>query len=143
MENVPSVFDLTLMFLLLMIVYAPPLSSSPGRPARIHPPASTQRRSAESCRSGSSYERERFCPGPTRTFPRRPDAAHRGYLLLNEIEERRQFLAEMAALGQEKQYVDIINTEISQRTWRTELDAVETPEKGAAERKRRTSCCSI
>lgn len=34
--------------------------------------------------------------------------------VLNEIEERRQFLADMAALGQEKQYINIINIEISQ-----------------------------
>ncbi|XP_017272513.1 UPF0193 protein EVG1 isoform X2 [Kryptolebias marmoratus] len=133
-------------------IYAPPLSSSPGRPARIHPPASTQRRSAESCRSGSSYERERFCPGPTRDLEREkrrlqnilatgeeepestkpprttsggepgaPEEIDRCQEVLNEIEERRQFLAEMAALGQEKQYVDIINTEISQRLRELEL----------------------
>uniref|UniRef100_A0A665VR89 Uncharacterized protein n=1 Tax=Echeneis naucrates TaxID=173247 RepID=A0A665VR89_ECHNA len=35
--------------------------------------------------------------------------------VLNEIEERRQFLADMASLGQEKQYTNIINTEISQK----------------------------
>uniref|UniRef100_A0A8C6L6L0 Uncharacterized protein n=1 Tax=Nothobranchius furzeri TaxID=105023 RepID=A0A8C6L6L0_NOTFU len=34
--------------------------------------------------------------------------------VLNEIEERRQFLADMAALGQEDRYADMINTEISQ-----------------------------
>lgn len=33
---------------------------------------------------------------------------------MGEIEERRQFLADMAALGQGKKYVNIINTEISQ-----------------------------
>ena len=35
-------------------------------------------------------------------------------VVLNEIEERRQFLRDMAALGQEKQYISIINSEISQ-----------------------------
>lgn len=34
--------------------------------------------------------------------------------VLNEIQERRQFLEDMASLGQEKDYIDIINTEISQ-----------------------------
>nr|XP_057945026.1 UPF0193 protein EVG1 [Doryrhamphus excisus] len=35
--------------------------------------------------------------------------------VLDEIEERRQFLADMASVGQEKQYIHIINTEISQK----------------------------
>uniref|UniRef100_A0A3B4FCH4 Uncharacterized protein n=1 Tax=Pundamilia nyererei TaxID=303518 RepID=A0A3B4FCH4_9CICH len=34
--------------------------------------------------------------------------------VLNEIQERQQFLEDMASLGQEKDYIDIINTEISQ-----------------------------
>lgn len=34
--------------------------------------------------------------------------------VLDEIKERRQFLADMASLGQEKKYINIINTEISQ-----------------------------
>uniref|UniRef100_A0A8C5DM48 Uncharacterized protein n=2 Tax=Gouania willdenowi TaxID=441366 RepID=A0A8C5DM48_GOUWI len=40
---------------------------------------------------------------------------------LNEIEERRQFLADMASLGQEGPYIDIINTEISQKLRELEL----------------------
>lgn len=36
------------------------------------------------------------------------------FAVLGEIEERRQFLADMASLGQAKKYVNIINTEISQ-----------------------------
>uniref|UniRef100_A0A4W6BQF9 Uncharacterized protein n=1 Tax=Lates calcarifer TaxID=8187 RepID=A0A4W6BQF9_LATCA len=43
--------------------------------------------------------------------------------VLDEIEERRQFLADMASLGQEKQYINIINTEISQKI--RELEALE------------------
>lgn len=35
-------------------------------------------------------------------------------LVLDEIEERRQFLADMASLGQEKKYIHIITAEISQ-----------------------------
>lgn len=34
--------------------------------------------------------------------------------VLNEIQERQQFLEDMASLGQEKDYINIINTEISQ-----------------------------
>lgn len=36
------------------------------------------------------------------------------FVVLDEIEERRQFLADMASLGQVKQYINLINTEISQ-----------------------------
>lgn len=36
------------------------------------------------------------------------------FVVLDEIEERRQFLADMASLGQAKQYINLINTEISQ-----------------------------
>uniref|UniRef100_A0A3Q1HSA0 Uncharacterized protein n=1 Tax=Acanthochromis polyacanthus TaxID=80966 RepID=A0A3Q1HSA0_9TELE len=105
-----------------------------------------QKRSAESCRSGNSYMREKFRPGPTRDLEkekrrlqnilatgkeeasaasphkaparRDPEASEeedRCQEVLNEIEERRQFLVDMASLGQEKNYIDIINTEISQK----------------------------
>ncbi|XP_076001446.1 UPF0193 protein EVG1 isoform X2 [Genypterus blacodes] len=107
-------------------------------------PAKPQRRSAESCQSGNSYIREKFRPLPTRdlekekrrlqnilatgqeepkdTFSRHvpnPEVAEeerdRHQEVLDEIEERRQFLADMAALGQEKRYFHIINAEISQK----------------------------
>ena len=35
-------------------------------------------------------------------------------LVVEEIEERRQFLADMSALGQEKLYHNLISTEIAQ-----------------------------
>ncbi|XP_057700369.1 UPF0193 protein EVG1 isoform X3 [Corythoichthys intestinalis] len=41
--------------------------------------------------------------------------------VLDEIEERRQFLADMASLGQEKQYIHMINTEISQKIRELEM----------------------
>lgn len=109
-------------------------------------PCLSQKRSAESCRSGNSYMREKFHPGPTRDLEkekrrlqnilatgkeensavsshkapacRDPEVSEEDdrYLeVLNEIEERRQFLADMASLGQETNYIDIINTEISQK----------------------------
>ncbi|KAM9817759.1 UPF0193 protein EVG1 isoform 3-T3 [Syngnathus typhle] len=43
-------------------------------------------------------------------------------VVLDEIRERRQFLADMASLGQDKQYIHIINTEISQKI--RELEAL-------------------
>ncbi|KAG7214521.1 hypothetical protein INR49_023036 [Caranx melampygus] len=79
---------------------ASPSQPKPRKSAQKHLPAKPQRRSAESCRSGNSYIREKFHPALT---------------ILDEIEERRQFLADMASLGQEGQYIYIINSEISQR----------------------------
>ncbi|XP_013856576.1 UPF0193 protein EVG1 [Austrofundulus limnaeus] len=123
----------------------PSASSSWSKPARVSLPAKTQRRSAESCRSGNSYEREMFRPGPTRDLekekrrlqnvmstgkesspePLKPENTtediDRYQEVLNEIEERQQFLADMAALGQEQQYVHIINAEISQNIHELEL----------------------
>ncbi|XP_019939826.2 UPF0193 protein EVG1 [Paralichthys olivaceus] len=113
----------------------------PGRP---------QRRSAEACCSGNSYTRERFRPAPTRdlekekrrlqnimaTGEEEPTSApshstcwspevmeerDQYQEVLDEIEERRHFLADMASLGQEKQYIHIINHEISQKIRELEL----------------------
>ncbi|XP_045903453.1 UPF0193 protein EVG1 isoform X1 [Micropterus dolomieu] len=109
-------------------------------------PSKPQKRSAESCRSGNSYVREKFQPGPIRDLEkekrrlqsilatgeeeptaasyqnvptcRNPGAAEgrdRYQEVLDEIKDRRQFLEDMTSLGQEKQYISIINTEISQR----------------------------
>ncbi|XP_061534646.1 UPF0193 protein EVG1 [Phycodurus eques] len=41
--------------------------------------------------------------------------------VLDEIEERRQFLSYMASLGQDKQYIHTINTEISQKIRELEM----------------------
>ncbi|XP_026215214.1 UPF0193 protein EVG1 isoform X2 [Anabas testudineus] len=127
-----------------------------------------QRRSAESCRSGNSYVREKFCPGPTRDLekekrrlqnilstghnkpPSSPNAAchnlelseerDRYQEVLDEIEERRQFLADMASLGQEKKYINIINTEISQKIRELEtLDKARSSKKDAPPSERKES----
>ncbi|XP_060941386.1 UPF0193 protein EVG1 [Limanda limanda] len=114
----------------------------PGRP---------QRRSAEACSSGNSYSREEFRPSPTRDLDKEkrrlqnimatgeeeptsssstnvptrwtPEVEEKDQYqeVLDEIEERRQFLADMASLGQEKQYIHIINTEISQKIRELEI----------------------
>uniref|UniRef100_A0A3P9JUT5 Uncharacterized protein n=1 Tax=Oryzias latipes TaxID=8090 RepID=A0A3P9JUT5_ORYLA len=48
--------------------------------------------------------------------PKTPEAENPGAPeeLLHEIEARRQFLADMEALGQEREYISIIDAEISQ-----------------------------
>ncbi|KAL6110530.1 uncharacterized protein ACO6RY_19594 [Pungitius sinensis] len=122
-----------------------------------------QRRSAEACRSGNSYVREKYHPGPLRDLEKEkrrlqnilatgkeeptpasynnvptcsnPEVAEqkdRYQEVLDEIEERRQFLADMSSLGEEKKYVNIINTEISQRIRELRvLDKARSPKKGA------------
>ncbi|XP_063333392.1 UPF0193 protein EVG1 [Pelmatolapia mariae] len=129
-----------------------PAQSSPGKSVQKHWPVHTQKRTAEACRSGNSYEREKFRPGPTRDLEKEktklqnifahgteqpgagssqkppqhqssevPKKMDRYQEVLNEIQERRQFLEDMASLGQEKDYIDIINTEISQKLRELEI----------------------
>ncbi|KAG8015116.1 UPF0193 protein EVG1-like protein, partial [Nibea albiflora] len=117
-------------------------------------PGKPQKRSAETCRSGSNYTREKFRPGPIRDLEKEkrrlqnilatgkdePTPASSENVptrrneevekdkdqfqeVLDEIQERRQFLEHMASLGQEKKYIDIINTEISQKI--RELEVLE------------------
>lgn len=120
---------------------ASPSQPKPSKSAQRNLPAKPQRRSAESCRSGNSYVREKFRPAPTRDLEKEkrrlqnilatgqeepppdvftccePEVKERDRYqeVLDEIEERRQFLADMASLGQDEQYIYIINSEISQR----------------------------
>ncbi|XP_032913364.1 UPF0193 protein EVG1 isoform X3 [Catharus ustulatus] len=79
-------------------------------------PARPLLRPAKVCRAGDAYTREKFKPQPT---------------LVNEIQERREFLAEMEALGQGKKYQGIILTEISQK-----LHEMETIDKKRSEEMR-------
>ncbi|RVE75687.1 hypothetical protein OJAV_G00001400 [Oryzias javanicus] len=118
-------------------------SFSPAKQAVKQQTFRPQRRTAEACRSANSYVREKFCPGPTRDMeeekrrlqnilatgkvetpvspPETPAAKdpevseERFEEVLREIEERRQFLTDMEALGQEREYVGIINVQISQK----------------------------
>ncbi|XP_056890452.1 UPF0193 protein EVG1 isoform X1 [Takifugu flavidus] len=157
----------------LPLTFDPPLPAPPREPKTVQrcPSARPQRRSAEACRRGDAYVRERFCPGPTSRFPklwpscpsarkfkrsslflgdvekekrrlqnimstgqeepapvssgRGPDpdtgGGDRFQEVLGEIEERRRFLADMASLGQGKKYINIINTEISQKIQELEM----------------------
>uniref|UniRef100_A0A4W5MNY9 Si:dkey-43k4.3 n=1 Tax=Hucho hucho TaxID=62062 RepID=A0A4W5MNY9_9TELE len=107
-------------------------------------PAKPLRRTADNCSSGDNYTRERFRPRATRdlekekrrlqnilaTGQEEPRPSHPRNIsldqgpeeerdlfqeVLDEIEERKEFLEEMTALGKGKQYHNIINTEISQK----------------------------
>ncbi|XP_072539545.1 UPF0193 protein EVG1 [Salminus brasiliensis] len=112
--------------------------------------ARPQRRSAEQCRAGGNYTRERFRPSAARDPEKekrrlqsilatgqeepQPSLPHpqpskragetqtdRFQEVLEEIEERRQFLEEMSALGRGHHYHHIINSEISQKIRELEL----------------------
>ncbi|XP_056101084.1 UPF0193 protein EVG1 isoform X2 [Rhinichthys klamathensis goyatoka] len=101
------------------------------------------RRSAERCSAGDNYKREKFQPSATRDLEkekrrlqnvlstgkkdagpthsqrdsteRREQQIDRFQEVLDEIEDRRQFLEEMMTLGKGDQYQHLINTEISQK----------------------------
>ncbi|XP_016378991.1 UPF0193 protein EVG1 [Sinocyclocheilus rhinocerous] len=102
-----------------------------------------QRRSAERCRAGDNYKREQFKPKPIRDLEkekrqlqnlfstgqkdvgpthsqrdsteRKEQQIDRFQEVLDDIEERRQFLEDMMAVGKGHQYQHLINTEISQK----------------------------
>ncbi|XP_059427289.1 UPF0193 protein EVG1 [Carassius carassius] len=102
-----------------------------------------ERRSAERCSAGDNYKREQFKPrairdqekekrqlqnlfstgqkdvGPTHSqrdsTERKEKQIDRFQEVLDEIEERKQFLEDMTALGKGHQYQQLINTEISQK----------------------------
>ncbi|KAG9277475.1 UPF0193 protein EVG1 [Astyanax mexicanus] len=124
----------------------PQPSLSKGRALSVRP----QRRSAEQCSAGDNYTRERFQPSAARDLekekrrlqnifatgqeepqlsvpqtqpPKRAEETHtdRFQEVLDEIEERRQFLEEMTALGRGRDYNHIINFEISQKIKELEL----------------------
>ncbi|KAK6471602.1 UPF0193 protein EVG1-like protein [Huso huso] len=108
-----------------------------------------QLRSAELCRSGNAYEREKFRPRPIRdqekekrrlqnllatgqdapenkpqkrSAPTEPEPERdRFQEVLDEISERQQFLEDMAALGRGRQYEALISTEISQKIRELEI----------------------
>ncbi|XP_036379240.1 UPF0193 protein EVG1 [Megalops cyprinoides] len=111
--------------------------------------ARPQRRTAEMCRSGDNYKRERFRPSAARDLekekmrlqnilaegkkqpnPSQPqEIPHekgepkedRFQEVLDEIKDRVDFLEEMSALGRGKAYQNIISVEISQKIRELEL----------------------
>ncbi|XP_062304948.1 UPF0193 protein EVG1 [Osmerus eperlanus] len=125
----------------------PPKIIKPG-PERLS--AKPQRRSADKCSSGDNYTRDRFRPSAPwdlekekrrlqnilatgQEEPSRPrkvpqlqgpevgEERDRFQEVLDEIEERKQFLEEMTTLGKGKNYYNIINTEISQKIRELEM----------------------
>ncbi|XP_030638677.1 UPF0193 protein EVG1 [Chanos chanos] len=136
-----------------------PNSSAPPQPKpKIQKsvlPGKPLRRSAEKCRAGDNYTREKFRPSATRDLekekmrlqnllatgqenPNPPQSEmvpkkmavnveerDRFQEVLDEIEERKEFLEEMFALGQGHKYHNLINTEISQKI--RELEMIDKP----------------
>ncbi|NWH63529.1 EVG1 protein, partial [Geococcyx californianus] len=113
-------------------------------------PAKPQLRPAKVCQAGDAYVREKFRPLPRRDLEREKERLQnilatgkdvvehevkrtpvqtkeeipkpdRFEELVNEVQERREFLAEMQALGQGKKYQSIILTEISQKMHEMEI----------------------
>ncbi|NXO66889.1 EVG1 protein, partial [Phainopepla nitens] len=125
--------------------------SSPAacQPRRL--PARPLLRPAKVCQAGDAYTREKFKPQPTRDLEKEKrrlqnilstgkdeveDEVEQVFVgkkeeeiaepdrfeeLMNEIQERMEFLAEMEALGQGKKYQRIILTEISQKLHEMEI----------------------
>ncbi|NWW30071.1 EVG1 protein, partial [Panurus biarmicus] len=110
-------------------------------------PARPLLRPAKVCQAGDAYTREKFKPQPTRDLEKEKrrlqnilatgkDEVEQVFVqkkeeevaepdqfqeLMNEIQERREFLAEMEVLGQGKKYQGIILTEISQKLHEMEI----------------------
>ncbi|NWX33941.1 EVG1 protein, partial [Notiomystis cincta] len=119
------------------------------RPPRL--PARPLLRPARVCQAGDAYTREKFKPEPTRDLEKekrrlqnilatgKDEVEHeveqvlaqkreeevaepdRFEELMNEIQERKEFLEEMEALGQGRKYQGIILTEISQKLHEMEI----------------------
>ncbi|XP_015718410.1 UPF0193 protein EVG1 [Coturnix japonica] len=131
-------------------VLAPPASSPPcHQPSKL--PAKPHLRPAEVCRAGDAYIREKFRPQARRDLEREKQRLQnilatgkdtvehqvkqitvhtkeeempeldRFEELMNEVQERKEFLAEMEALGQGKKYQRMIFTEISQKIREMEI----------------------
>ncbi|NWR78301.1 EVG1 protein, partial [Centropus unirufus] len=125
--------------------FSPPVCQRSRLPAKPH------LRPAELCRAGDAYTREKFRPQARRDLEKEKERLQnilatgkevvepevkrmpvrrkeeeipepdRFEELVNEIQERKEFLAEMKALGQDKEYRNIILTEISQKMHEMEI----------------------
>ncbi|NWS11381.1 EVG1 protein, partial [Pachyramphus minor] len=119
--------------------FSPPACQPRRLPARPH------LRPAKVCQAGDAYTREKFKPQPTRDLEKEKqrlqnilatgkdeveDEVERVLIrtkeeeipepdrfeeLVKEIQDRREFLAQMEALGQDKEYKGIVLAEISQK----------------------------
>ncbi|XP_062989583.1 UPF0193 protein EVG1 isoform X2 [Elgaria multicarinata webbii] len=124
--------------------------SPPNAFLSISPSGRPHLRPAEVCQAGDAYIREKFRPQATRDLEKEKERLQnilatgkdkvgkkaqkkpvkveeevpepdRFEELLNEVQERQKFLAEMEALGQAKLYQGIILTEISQKLREMEI----------------------
>ncbi|NXP19357.1 EVG1 protein, partial [Scytalopus superciliaris] len=114
-------------------------------------PARPHLRPAKVCQAADAYTREKFKPQPTRDLEKEKQRLQnilatgkdevedkvkqvlvqrkeeempepdRFEELVNEIQERREFLAQMEALGQDKEYQGIVLAEISQKMREMEI----------------------
>ncbi|XP_072348197.1 UPF0193 protein EVG1 isoform X2 [Scyliorhinus torazame] len=146
----------------------PPLPPTPS--VRVYPSSKPHLRSAESCRAGDAYQRERFRPRATRNLEKEkqrlqnlmetgkdePKCLHKPIPkkeeeeapeidrfdeLCNEIEERRVFLEQMESLGRGKDFRAIIQTEISQKIREMEeIDKRRNNELEMAKRETESAC---
>ncbi|XP_042324590.1 UPF0193 protein EVG1 [Sceloporus undulatus] len=128
-----------------------PKSVSPSKDfLSISPYGRSHRRPAEICQAGDAYTREKFRPQATRDLEKEKERLQNIFAkgkdkirkktqkqpvkveedvpeldrfdeLVNEIQDRQKFLAEMEALGQGKSYHGIILTEISQKLREMEI----------------------
>ncbi|NXL33397.1 EVG1 protein, partial [Glaucidium brasilianum] len=128
---------------------APAFSPSVCQPSRLS--AKPHLRPARVCQAGDAYTREKFKPQarrdlekekqrlqnilatgkdvvehkvkqmPVQTKEEEIPEPDRFEELVNEVQERREFLAEMEALGQDKKYRSIVLTEISQKMREMEI----------------------
>ncbi|NXG23208.1 EVG1 protein, partial [Grallaria varia] len=127
-----------------------PTSSPPAcQPSKL--PARPHLRPAKVCQAGGAYTREKFKPQPTRDLEKEKQRLQnilasgkdevedkvkqvlvqrkqeempepdRFEELVNDIQDRREFLAQMKALGLDKEYQGIILTEISQKMHEMEI----------------------
>ncbi|XP_060633007.2 UPF0193 protein EVG1 isoform X1 [Anolis sagrei] len=128
----------------------PKCSPSPKAFISIGPYGRPHLRPAENCRAGDAYMREKFRPQPTRDLEKEKERLQnilatgkdkkgkkpqkqpirvkeevpeldRFDELVNEIQDRQKFLAEMEALGRGKLYHGMILTEISQKLHEMEI----------------------
>lgn len=94
----------------LPLTFDPPLPAPPCEPKTVQKRLSArpQRRSAEACRRGDAYVRERFCPGPTSRFPKLWPSCQRARkfkfssLFLGDIEKEKRRLQNIMSTGQEE-----------------------------------------
>ncbi|NXJ88086.1 EVG1 protein, partial [Corythaixoides concolor] len=128
---------------------APACSPAVRKPSRLS--AKPHLRPAKVCQAGDAYTREKFRPQARRDLEKEKQRLQnilakgkdvvehkvkqtlvqtkeeeipepdRFEELVNEVQERREFLAEMEALGQGKKYRSIILTEISQKMREMEI----------------------